>query len=209
MTRSVQQILSALALIVTVPFLVGEAWGKTQTQPQKPQFHRFTGAIASVSDGSFVLTQRGGQSVTVHMTPATRLFRRQQATLADIQAGDAVRIIATKAPDGTLTARAVQDMGPGSQAQARRGEEAGETRSGKVLVAGSVTGNPGRGVLTIASPDGQTTSVNVPETSRISRLVSAPASSLTSGTHVLVEGSSNADGSVTATVIVVAGTRTK
>jgi hypothetical protein len=208
-TRSVQQMLYALALIVTVPFLMGEAWGQTQTQPQTPQLHHVAGAIASVSDGSFVLTERGGQSVTVHMTSTTRLLRRQQATLADIKAGDAVRIIATKAPDGTLTARAVQDIGPGSQTQARRGEEAGETRSGKILVSGSVTGSPSGGVLTVASPDGKTTSVSVPQTARISRLVMAEAGSLTSGLRVLVEGSSNADGSVTATVIFVGGTQSK
>lgn len=207
MTRSIQQLLTALALVVALPFLVGEAWGQPQTQLQKG--HRFAGAIASVSEGSFVLTGRGGQSVTIHITSTTRLLRRQQATLADIQTGDAVRIIATKAPDGSLTARAVQDIGPGPQTQARSGGEVGETESGKVLVAGSVTGNPSGGVLTVASPDGQTTSVKVSQTTRISRLMTVPASSLTSGTHVLVEGSSNADGSVTATAIFVKGTRTK
>jgi hypothetical protein len=208
-THKIGRALTGLALIVTLPLVAAAAWGQEQDRPARPHGRPLAGAIVSVSENSFVLTGRGGQSVTVQITPDTRIIGRRQAALADIQTGDAVRIVARKAADGSLTARIVQDVGSGSQAPVHRGGGVWETRSGTVVIGGSVTGSSTGGVLTVASPDGKTTPVTVPNTARISRLVTIEAGSLTPGTHVFVRGATNADGSVTASVVFVAGAKRK
>ena len=216
MTHISRHILAGFALLIALPFGVTDAWAQSQPQPQpRPQTqpgdrpHGLFGSIASVSDGSFALTDRGGRSVTVHTTGSTHIISRQQATLADVHTGDTVRVIAMKAPDGTLTARSVQDVTSGPQTAAQAPQRAWQSRSGMMMIAGSVTGIPGAGTLMVTSPDGQKTPVTVPSNARVSRLVSIPISNLTVGTHVLVRGTSNADGSVRASIVFVSGTATK
>jgi hypothetical protein len=203
-------------MIIVLPIVATGAWAQSQPQPQpRPQTqpgdrpHGLFGSVASVSNGSFALTDRGGRSVTVHTTGSTHIISRQQATLADVHTGDTVRVMAMKAPDGTLTARSVQDVTSGPQVAAQGRGEARQSRSGMMMIAGTVTGTPGAGTLTVTSPNGQQTPVMVPSTARVSRLVSIPISNLTVGTRVMVRGTSNADGSVTAAVVFVAGTTTK
>lgn len=208
MRRTIRQALGSFSLIATLA-LSTAAWAQQPPAQVAPgdRPHHLGGSIASVSDGSFVLTGRDGRPVTVRTTTSTRIVGRQPATLADIHAGDMVRVVATKAADGTLTAQAVQDVPAGflTTTQPRGGVRQG--RGGAVMVAGTVAGSPTAGPLTIASPNGQSTSVAIPSAARVSRMVSMPISSLTAGARVMVQGTSNADGSVTAAVVFVAGTR--
>src|SRR5438034_4520786 len=97
--HSLQQRLFGFALIGTLLLSTVTAWGQTQAPPQTKQTRggRLFGTIASISDGSLVLTTRRGQSVTVHMSSTTRILGHKEATLADIQSGDLVRVTATKA----------------------------------------------------------------------------------------------------------------
>jgi hypothetical protein len=215
LTHISRRLFASFILLIALPFVATGAWAQSQPQPQPGPHtqpgdrpHGLFGSIASVSDGSFALTDRGGRSVTVHTTGSTRIIGRQQVTLADIHTGDAVRVIATKAPDGTFTARSVQDVTSGPQTVAQGPGGTGQSRSG-MMIAGSVAGIPGAGKLMVASPNGQQTPVTVPSTARVSRLVSIPISNLTVGARVLVRGTSNADGSVTASVVLVEGTATK
>jgi hypothetical protein len=210
-TRTIRQLVSSFALIATLPLSMGAAWAQ-QPQPQTPPTNRpyhLGGSIASVSDGTFVLTARDGRSVTVRTTASTRIVGRQPATLADIRAGDSVRVFATKAADGTLTARAVQDVPSGLQTSTAPRGAVQQSRGDAVMVAGTVAGSPTAGSLTITSPNNQNSSVAVPATARVSRLVAVPISGLTAGARVMVQGTSNADGSVTASVVFVAGTAGK
>jgi hypothetical protein len=216
LTHTPRHILASFALFIALPFAVTGAWAQSQPQPQpRPQTqpgdrpHGLFGSIASVSNGNFALTDRGGRSVTVHTTGSTRIISRQQATLADVHTGDAVRIVAMKAPDGTLTARSVQDMTSAPPIATHGRGEAHQSQSGMMMIAGTVTGTPGAGTLTVTSPNGQQTPVTVPSGARVSRLVSIPISNLTVGTRVMVRGTSNADGSVTAAVVFVAGPAAK
>jgi Domain of unknown function (DUF5666) len=212
----VRRILTGFVLLFAVPSVVTGAWAQSQPQPQPlpqvqpgPRPHRLFGSIASVSGGSFALTDRGGHSVTVHTTASTRILSREQATLADIHPGDTVRIVATKASDGTLTARSVQDVTSGPQTGAQDRGGIWQSRSGMMMIGGSVTGLSGSGTLTVTSPNGQKTPVMVPSTARLSRLAPMPVSNLKVGTRVLVRGMSNPDGSVTASAVFVAGTASK
>jgi hypothetical protein len=206
-TLTMRQLVGSFALIATLPLSMAVAWAQ-QPQPQAPPANRpyhLGGSIASVSDGTFVLTARDGRSVTVRTTVSTRIVGRQPATLTDIRAGDSVRVFATKAADGTLTARAVQDEQSGLQTTTEPHGAVQQGRGDAVMVAGTVAGSPTAGSLTITSPNNQSSSVTVPATARVSRVVAVPMSSLTAGARVMVRGISNADGSVTASLVFVAG----
>jgi len=204
---------AGLALIVPLGLAVVEAGAQTPPQPQppgSPQQHRFSGVggtVSSASSGSFVVTDRKGNAVTVRVTPTTRLVTSQPATLADIHQGDAVRIVADRAQDGSLTARFVQDIAavPPTGSQGRDGmRPAGSER---VMVAGSVTRVPAAGTLVVTTANGQSASIVVPSTAPVSRLVPAPFTNPAVGARVMVQGTPNPDGSVTASLVFVGGGR--
>ncbi len=223
-----------IVLLGIVPLVGGQAWGQTPA-PSQPQLEPrsqprmwarhgrpLMGTVASVSNGSVVLTTWTGRSVTVQTTSATRVLNRVQANLSDLQSGDMVRVMATKAADGSLSARAVfatpatstpatstPATGPGGRANRRVRGGLWGGNSGMVMIAGRLTGAPANGVITVALPAGSPLSVTVPSTARLTRLVSMPVSGLASGTHVLVQGRRNADGSITAAVMFVVGTAGK
>ena len=206
MIRATRNILACSTLIAALSIATAAAWA--QQQPQSPSSNRprpLAGAIASVSDNAFVVTTRDGRSVTVRTTGSTRIVGRQPATLADIHAGDRVRILATKAADGRLTAQSVQDVPAALLTAAQTRGDVWRTRGDTVMLGGTVTGNPAAGALAVSAPDGQTASVAVPSTARLSRMVSVPRATLAAGARVLVQGTPNADGSVTASTVFVAG----
>ena len=208
------QRLFGFSLIGAMFFSAVTAWGQTQppsqpqSQPKQMQGKRLSGTIASVSSGSVVVTTRDGKSVTVHVSPTTRVFARKQAALADIRPGDMVRVMAAKAADGSLTARSVE-AAPATVSASAPGNRGGVWQNGsdRVMIGGSVTAAPTNGTLTIAVPGGQPVSIAVPSGARVSRLTSMPAGSLASGTRIFVQGTPNTDGSVTATAIFVRGAR--
>lgn len=172
-------------------------------QPAQPR-HRLFGAITSVSAGTVVVTGRDGQPVTVHVTSDTRILERAAAHLADIHSGDQVRIVARKTQDGSLTALAVVGT-PSDLAMDGRGRGGvRETPSGRVFIGGSVVG-VGETSLSVASGSGSATTVAVPSSARIQRLTAFSASGLSTGMHLVVQGTGNPDGSLTASVILVAG----
>jgi hypothetical protein len=192
-----------VALLATLSLVLPHASAQSQTQiPAGNRSYRLAGLIASASAGTFVLTVRGGRSVTIHTARSTRIISRQTATLADIHAGSTVHIVATKAADGTLAAQVVQDItfGPFGPAAMRQGSQ---NESGPAVIVGSVAGRPTTSSLMVITLTGERASVAVPPTARITRWVPMTASSLTAGTPVLVQAVSNADGNLTASVVIV------
>ncbi len=209
-TRMTRQILVSLALAAALAVSTAAAWA--QPQPQSPAGDRpkpLAGSIASVSANAFVLTTRDGRSVTVRTTASTRVVSRKPATLADVHAGDRVRILATKAANGSLTARAVQDIPAALQLTTPGRGGVRQGRDDAVMVAGTVTGNPTAGTLTVDTSTGQSTSVAIPSTAQVSQLVAVPASTLAAGSRVMVQGTPGADGSVTASMVFVVGPQGK
>lgn len=216
--RMARQVLVSFGLTTALALTMAAAWGQTQPQPSQPQQspggdrpRPLAGSIASLSNNGFVLTTRDGRSVTVRTTSTTRIIGRQPATFADIHSGDRVRILATKGANGALTAQAVQDIPAGLQlggpAQMHGGVRQGQ--GDRVMIAGVVTGNPGAGTLTIDTSTGPSTSVAVPANAQLSRMATVPASNLATGARVMVRGTTNADGTVTASTIFVAGQKSK
>lgn len=210
MIRTIRPFLVSVALVAVVSLVTAAAWA--QPQPQSPLGDRsrpLRGSIASVSDTGFVLTTGDGRSVTVRTTASTRIIGRQPATLADVHTGDRVRILASKAADGKLTAKSVQDIPATLQPATPQRGGVRQGRDDTVMIGGTVTGNPSAGTLTVDTSTGQSTSVAVPATAQVSRLVAVPRTALAAGTRVMVQGTANADGSVTASTVFMAGPQSK
>jgi Domain of unknown function (DUF5666) len=186
-----------------------------QVQAQTPPGHRghhghrffgrqLFGTVASVSPGSLVLTTWTGDTVTLQTTPTTRTLSRQRGNLSDLAPGDFARVVATKTPNGVLTARSIGDVAaslaappapaPAGGAPSKPGPRAGWNRmagavaagrDGTVMISGRIIA-VSNGRISIANPIGNPFAVAVPSGIRISRLVSPPLASLAAGTHVIV-----------------------
>lgn len=213
MTHRAARTFIGLVVLLALPFLALGAWGQPQTQPgSRPKgtrHQRLGGTIASVSGTTFVLTARGGRTVTVQTTSTTRIVGRQRAALTDLHAGDTVRIMATSAGQGTYTARAIQDLAGDATTPAQGRGGLWESGAGMIMIGGTIVRSPAGGSLRVATPVGQTVTVSIPASVRISRLISMSVSSLSAGMRVAVLGTPNADGSVNATTVFVAGNASK
>lgn len=213
--------LIALAAILAAgaAFTTVRMHASAQTPPAQTGQHRGNrvfGTIQSVSADSFVIAARDGKTYTVKTTPATKVLTASAARLSDIKAGDVVRIAATKADDGSLTARAVQAIpaglgvgaGPGARGGAPRpGAQSNPGSADRVFVAGSVVSVNGS-TLSVASRNGAATTVAVPASARISRMRALSWTSLAAGAHVAAMGTLNEDGSLSAsTIMVMQGSR--
>lgn len=209
--RRFRHALSIIALMSVLAaggaFVTVQMRASAQTQPpsqstQPRRGDRVFGTIQSISAGSFVVAGRDGDTYTVKTTAATKVLTPAAARLGDIKAGDTVQLVATKAQDGSLTAAAVQDIpaGLGLAAGGRGGVR--ETKSGRVFVAGSVVSLNGTS-LSVASANGEATTVAVPASAKISRMTALPLTSLAAGAHVAATGRLNPDGSLSASTIVV------
>lgn len=178
------------------------------------------GTIASVSGNSFVVTTWWNRSVTVQTTSTTRVLTQQQGILTGLQAGDLVRIMATKSANNGVVAVRLSDT-PAALVKTRGGRPSGGPggsqnggmhsglwggRGSMVMIDGPLAGAPSGGTVTVALPAGPPLAVAVPSTTRITRTVSLPVSGLTAGTHVAVFGApAAAGGTITAATIYVPG----
>ena len=199
-------LIAAVAAGITFATVRMHASAQTQPPTQPAQQHRgnrVVGTIQSVATGSFVVTGRDGKAHTVKTTAATKVLTQAVARLGDVKAGDWVRIVAQKAQDGSLTAVALQatpaGLGPAG-APGRGGVR--DTASGRVFVSGSVAGVTDSSV-SVASTSGAATTVAVPASAKVSRTTTVRLTSLAAGARVAATGTLNADGSLSASTIMV------
>ncbi len=157
--------------------------------------HGLAGAITAVSPGTIVISDRSGKTVTVKMTPTTRILKPTEVTLADVKTGEPVQIFAEPSQGGPLVARAIElnPMPMGGRPM----------RGGGQSVDGTVA-QIAAGTLTVKRPDGTTVSVGLTQQTRIGTLAPQSPNQLTVGTRVMVQGPTNTDGTVTAMLILVA-----
>ena len=201
-------IIALIAVLAAgVTFATVQRHASAQTQPPSqttPQHrgNRVSGTIQSVSAGSFVVTGRDGKAYTVKTTSATKVLTQTAARLSDVKAGDTVRIMAEKAQDGSLTAVAVQDVPAGLSLGGPGRGGVRDTKSGRVMVSGSVASVSGTS-LSVASTGGAATTVAVPASAKVSRTTTVPLTALASGAHVMAMGTPNPDGSLSAATIMV------
>jgi hypothetical protein len=190
--------------LVGLAFIMFTGIALVTTKTSAAPAHRVLGTIASVSADTIVVTGRDGKPVAVKTNSETRIVGRAPGRFEDIKNGDVVTVLANKAQDGSLTAVMVQDAPSGLQvgAQGRDGQR--ELKSGKVLVRGSVVGTQGN-TLSITSMDAVVTAVTVPQDAQVRRITPLAIGSLTPGARVVLQGTDNPDGSVTAIFILIGG----
>jgi hypothetical protein len=176
----------------------------TQPPQQAHPRHGLFGTITSVVAGELTVTGRDGKPITVKVTSDTKIVERVSSHLTDVRAGDRVQVLAQKAQDGSLTAVAMLDS-PADLATEGTRSGTRILRSGKVFVNGSVV-SVSAASLSVAAGSGAATNVAVPPTARVQRLSALSATSLSAGMRVAVRGTTNPDGSFTASVITVAPT---
>lgn len=176
------------------------AGAQPTTPPQNQQGaggrHGLAGAITAVSPGTIVISDRSGKTVTVKMTPTTRILKPTEVTLADVKPGEPVQIFAEPSQGGgPLVARAIELNPTPMGGRPMRG--GGQSVDGTVVQIAA-------GTLTVKRPDGTTVSVGLTQQTRIGTLAPQSPNQLTVGTRVMVQGPTNTDGTVTAMLIVVA-----
>lgn len=193
---------TARRLVIAFTLLIGIAM--VATSASAAPAHRVRGTIASVSGDTIVVTGSDGKPVTVKTNPGTRIIGQTPGRFEDIKNGDLVRVVATKAQDGSLTALEVRDVPSGLQISTRGRGGQKELKSGKVLVSGSVVSTRGN-TLSVTTTDAVVTTITVPQGAQIQRVTQIPLGSLAPGARVALQGTDNPDGTVTAVLIMVGG----
>jgi hypothetical protein len=156
------------------------------------------GTISAVKGETVTLTTADKLVKTVSLGPNTLVLRRQVAILADIKSGDALGVASRRASDGTMTAISINIFSPELYKVVRKGEfpmSTGDTMT-NALVTKYAKAVQGR-VLTMTYAEG-TSTITVPESTQIHRLVTVKAPELAVGLHITVRGTLKPDGSVAA-----------
>ena len=160
----------------------------------------------------------GGGTTTVVTNSSTKFAKAVTGALSDVKVGD--RVMARGTPDGTdtLTAERITDTGTMQMGGLRRGQgprnggtvvNGGPPPNGSVpnggtrpdpngIANGTVKSIQGSAV-TVAQDDGTTKTVNTTASTVVSVLKSISIQELTTGQPVVVQGTTNGDGTVTAT----------
>ena len=144
---------------------------------------RVDGTVSAVGDTSLAISQPGGTSRTVQLTSTTTYtLAGQPATKSAVTVGVQVAIVGTVATDGTFTASAVQIMPA--------------VASGTVSAKTSST-------ITIKDRSGTTVTIDVGSstTYQVGGTSSPTLSDVPVGATIQAEGTRNADGSLTATLV--------
>ncbi len=198
----------ALPLAATL-LTLGVATGFAQTQQQV----RLRGSIDEVAGDRLTYVIRDGATITVLMTPDTRITAVSGTTLSDIKPGAYVGTAAVPDKDGMLRALEVHIFN-----EAQRGVGEGHrpfdlapdsTMTNATVrmdvaptaqVAQSTAENDARRILTLNYPGGQQ-KVIVPDDAPIVRLEPGARDLIAAGAKANVTGYKAPDGSVTATSI--------
>jgi hypothetical protein len=140
--------------------------------------------VTDVSGNTITATGRGGQTETITVDSNTKYTEAgASASLSDIQKGSQIEVQDSGAAQNTAAATSIQIVLPSE--------------------TGVVTGVNGS-TLTLTGFDGRTQTVNVSSSTRYQKAgQSAALTDVTSGTAVVVEGPTNADGSMNAQLVTI------
>ena len=164
---------------------------------------RLRGTIDSVGGNGFEMTTRGGTKAHVHLAANVRITLIVAAKMADIQPGSYIGTAATHEPDGTLRALEVHVFPPSMRG---RGEgfrpfevEGGGEATMTNGTVGSLVTTAGR-VATVKYGN-EEKRVLIPDDVPIVSFEDADQSALKPGAKIIVSGSRNGDGMLTAATI--------
>jgi Domain of unknown function (DUF5666) len=156
------------------------------------------GTISAVKGDTITLTTADKMQKTISLGPNTLVLMRQVATLDEIKSGDAMGVASRRASDGSLTAISINIFSPELYKVVRKGEfpmQTGDTMTNALVTkyAKSVQGR----MLTMTYAEG-TSTITVPESAQIHRLVTVKKPDLAVGLHINVRGTVKPDGTVQA-----------
>ena len=161
------------------------------------------GKVSALSGTTLTLTLADGSLKTVNLLSDTFVLAREASTLEAIKPNDALGIAARRESDGSLTANSINIFSPELWNRVRKGQF--PMQSGGImtnaLVADNAAGVQGR-VLRLKYEDLSTT-INVPEGVRVTRLVTERLADLKEGMHVIIRGTMSAEGSLSAGSITI------
>jgi hypothetical protein len=188
--------LVALGICLLWPRPDGGAWAAA------PEEFVLQGTLVSVSGTSVALVARPGHQVTVQLGRSLRVLTRRRVSPAQIGPGDFVGVAARKEPDGSLTAVSINIFPPELKGQIRVGQWPMAT--GNIMTNAIVTDvvRVGKGAVTLRYPGG-TAVIALPPSVSVHRLALAARRDLRSGEHVAIRGVRSADGTLSASSIVI------
>lgn len=187
----------------------GTGTGQCAPGPGRPG-GRGPGARGTVTaiDGATltVETERGG-TVTVTTTDETAVVETTEGDLADIAAGDTVRVMGRTGDDGTVSARAVVDVTAareGADDEAPPEGEGGEQRGRRPGVAGTIESVDGTS-FTVTTSDGETVTVTTDDDTAFAVTTALTVADIEVGDTIGVRGTAEeaSEDTVTARGIVI------
>ncbi len=152
------------------------------------------GKVSAVEGMKLTLMMSDGATRIISLKPDTLVLARKPATLEDIKPMEAMGVAARRESDGTLTASNINIFSPELWNRVRKGQwpmQTGDMMT-NALVTDYVLGVQGR-VLKMRYHDLVAT-INVPAEAHVNRLITERAADLKEGMHVLVRGTTSAQG---------------
>jgi hypothetical protein len=177
------------------------------------------GQVVQAGGGKLVVSDQSGQ-VTVTYTATTGVLQSGAGSLADLVPGACMTASGQKDVNGVVSATTVSAQlnmngvcnppggvpspgaGFGGGGQGRAPGAGGSPPPNLTFVRGRVTAVAGT-VLTVQQLRGDTVMVDVPQTARITRLVTSSAARLAAGECVTANGTRSSSGTVQARTIVI------
>jgi hypothetical protein len=171
------------------------------------------GTITSVNGLTFSVTETSGSEVSLTLPPDMKVIEVVPASLSDVKAGSYVGTAAIKQPDGVYRAMELQ-LFPGSMKGVGQGTRAWNlaphssmtngTVGGLAHAGGTVGSVDGSGDVTLTVNDGSgMKTVLVPSSVPVITYAAGSILELTPGAHIMFFPAKNADGTMTASRILV------
>jgi hypothetical protein len=169
------------------------------------------GEISAVEADNLTLKLSGGGSKIVFYSDSTKITSYIDIGAGDLAVGDEVTVVGSKG-ENDVTAQSVQvGSQAGDSAAGRSGgqnagsggpknnamDRGGAGNGNMAFVSGKITAIADK-IITVKSSDGGEKSIALAETAKYSKISDSTANDLASGKIVIVNGTSNTDGSVTA-----------
>ena len=188
--------------LLAAAVLTGAAVAGMAQATGQPKNETIEGTLAAISRDTLAVTLPDGSVKPVMLLPDSLVLGREPATLDSIKPNDAVGVASRRESDGSLTADYINIFSPELWNVVRKGTfpmESGDLMSNAVVTE-YVAGVQGR-VLTLKY-QGETTAINVPENTRINRLITEKVNDLTKGTHIIVRATVNSEGYIVASSVI-------
>jgi len=157
-----------------------------------------SGTINTMSAGVLTIGAPDGTVRTVTYSPDTLILSRIVVDLSSILPGEAVGVAAKREADGSLSATSINIFAPELWKRARHGQfpmQSGEVMTNAEVVSYAVSAG---GHKLSVSLGAASSVISVPDSAQIHHILAVKGSDLKTGMKVLVRGSVENDGSVTA-----------